>query len=440
MRIKKYRNAYLENLACSYEKWRIILKLGSSLSLDRKDLNRIKRPFRDLVRQLINYEVLFSHDNSHSVLKLLERKFSLSGESLQGDLSDRRLLVTHELSRTGAPKAALQLCRALKNASRLQVSVISLQDGPMRDEFEASGFDVILLDELPSSRESFLSYMQYFHAIYVVSCSWDFLQILKYIDKPIAWWVHEIFSEDTQLELIDEFISHVDLLLAGSPLVVDSFRSTVDPEQLVYLLYGLDPLSIPSPRNNKCLNFAIIGSICERKGQDIFLDAIYCLPENIRQQARFTIIGDTNDCDSGLLKKLKDAQGTFSELEVLDPVPFSELIEAYSDFDVIISASRSDPMPIVLTYAFMLKKLCLCSDAIGTARLVTDGENAVLFNGGDPQDLSSRIQDIIENAGRYSLIAERGAEIFNKYFLMSNFKQKVRAIDDSLVACKELKL
>jgi glycosyltransferase involved in cell wall biosynthesis len=413
MRIKGYRNSYLENLFCFCEKWRIILKLGFSLSMDRKDLNLMKRPLRKYVYRLINARIILFHDCSLTALQRLERNLSLSEEGLQGDLSDRRLIVIHELSRTGAPKAALMLCQVLKNDCGMRISVISLQDGPMREEFESLDIDVILLEELSVYKDHFLSFIAHFHSIYVVSCSWDFLRILKYIDKPVAWWIHEIFTEDEQFSIINEVTGNVDLLLAGSPLVIDGFKAKVSPDKLVYLLYGLDPLNIPRPKNKKCLNFAIIGSVCQRKGQDIFIEAISLLPELIRQRARFTIIGDTDDCDSDLLKKLKDAQGSFNELEVLDSMPFNELIAAYSDFDVIVSASRSDPMPIVLTYAFMFKKLCLCPDSIGTARLVTDGENAVLFNGVDPQDLSSRIQDIIENAGLYSLIAERGTDIYD---------------------------
>jgi glycosyltransferase involved in cell wall biosynthesis len=57
-------------------------------------------------------------------------------------------LVSHELSRTGAPKLALDVARSMVSAGA-KVNLISLVDGPLRDDFERSGVPVKVLQRRP---------------------------------------------------------------------------------------------------------------------------------------------------------------------------------------------------------------------------------------------------------------------------------------------------
>jgi glycosyltransferase involved in cell wall biosynthesis len=62
-------------------------------------------------------------------------------ESLDGEIT----IVSHELSRTGAPMLVLELARSLKHLG-LRVNVISMADGPLREEFVASDIPIKALD------------------------------------------------------------------------------------------------------------------------------------------------------------------------------------------------------------------------------------------------------------------------------------------------------
>ena len=45
----------------------------------------------------------------------------------------------------------------------------------------------------------------------------------------------------------------------------------------------------------------------------------------------------------------------------------------------LISPSRDDPMPVVMTEGLMLQKICLCSTNCGTADYIEDGKNGFVF-------------------------------------------------------------
>jgi glycosyltransferase involved in cell wall biosynthesis len=74
------------------------------------------------------------------------RKVAASSSLNPSDFLDGEItIVSHELSRTGAPMLVLELARSLKQLG-LHVSVISMVDGPLRQEFVASDIPIKALD------------------------------------------------------------------------------------------------------------------------------------------------------------------------------------------------------------------------------------------------------------------------------------------------------
>ena len=174
----------------------------------------------------------------------------------------------------------------------------------------------------------------------------------------------------------------------------------------------------------------VLGTVNRRKGADIFVEAIELLPPPIRKRAQFSIVGDKTEGD--FYQKIEDRIKHLDEVEISNSAPFDEFIEMYSNFDVIVSASRVDPMPIVLSYGFMFKKVCLCSDSIGTALLINDGHDGVLFKNESAADLSKKMMVIIENWEQYQSIGIAGRSIYEKHFSTSMFDMSIARIFGNL--------
>jgi glycosyltransferase involved in cell wall biosynthesis len=428
----------LENLYCNYEKLRIFIKLARTVPNKRSLINRTKKHIRIHLPEFLNNEILFDGCGegfaNEFLLKLARGK---AGARKKGGVesASRYLVVSHEMSRTGAPKAALMLAQTLKkNALDGNVCVLTLKDGPMREEFEAAGICVLSREEVPYRRSVFLEFVHDFDMVFVCSVAWEFLRIIRDVEIPVAWWVHEVIVTQEAVQMTKEFIPHVDLLLAGSPVVTAPFLDNFKRDMQM-LLYGLPSIRQSARESqNETVTFALLGSVCERKGTDIFISAIELLPDDIRKQARFVVIGDNDD--EKIYHKLTQVADRFDEVEVHGNMPFDELIGFYAGFDVVVSASREDPMPIVLTYAFMFSKLCLCSDAVGTALLIEDGKNGILFQKENPEDLCGKIKYIIENRDQWKDLPENGHRIYQEHFSMDGFEENIRKITSQLAGCK----
>jgi len=425
----------LDQLFCTYEKIRVFIKLALTVPNQRQTIKETKKHLRLHLPEFLKHEPLFGiTPSSISAMNDLQLKTARDKCRQNNSLQpiQRHLVIIHELSRTGAPMAALMLAKTLKKTADNQVCLLTLKDGPMREEFEQAGINVLTHFEVPDSKSIFVEFVNDFDMLFACSVCWDVLRIIGDIKIPVIWWVHEVITHPIELKRIEVFISHVDLLLAGSPLVTATFTGNLSPKRIQPLLYGLPPIQKPKRiHNTGVVTFALLGSICERKGTDIFIDAIQRLPSEIRTQARFIIIGQNDD--NVIFKKLTQAVDEYDEIELYDNMPFKQLVEAYDGFDVVVSASRNDPMPIVMTYAFMFSKLCLSSDTTGTALLMKNMESGLIFKNEDATDLAKKMTYAINNRLECKKMAEDGKKIYQDHFSMNNFEKSIHQVTNHFI-------
>ena len=98
--------------------------------------------------------------------------------------------------------------------------------------------------------------------------------------------------------------------------------------------------------------------------------------------------------------------------------------------DVMICPSREDPMPTVAAEAMMHSIPCILSDAAGTAEYVRDGVDGFIFPNGDIRALSAGIQWCIDHSQKLSEMGIRARKIYEKYFSMKVFEEKLLDIVD----------
>lgn len=410
-----------------------LLNILGRVPKDIKKIKNIRNWLKETIGRSMGYVAIFratlpeiSKNNLAKMSKRIKEKLD--------DNKPKVLLVSHELSRTGAPKALLMMAKAVRDVYDCNPIVFSLKDGPMKDDFEKEGLSVFLPSDMPFMLNDLKVFLNQFDCIFVNSVSWEILNLAKEIDTPVLWWSHEIFTKKWVFEKINDCIDGIDMFLGGSPLTLDVMENKYKLDNSDLLLYGLDELQLPKTEKADCsIVFSIIGTVEERKGTDVFIDAIKNIPLSIRKNAKFKIIGDVGDGSEKYYQNmLKRAKG-INEIEFLPSMSFDDLLKEYANSDVIVSTSRNDPMPIVLTYAFMFSKLCLSSNATGTSLLMDDMQTGVLFESGNSKGLSLKIIDIIENNKKYESIAQNGYKVYKNNFSQEQFKGKVKELLDKYI-------
>ena len=259
--------------------------------------------------------------------------------------------------------------------------------------------------------------------------SWSYPFFGKYEKDvpPKIWWVHEdFFKKDafrSHISIIKDVASTVSECWSGSPVTLKGLNNICPTVKNHLVLYGTPDLKVESIAHKK-ITFLFPATITERKGQDIFAKAIEMLPNNIREQAEFVFVGQ--NVDPKLYKELKKFSEKYSTVALLPETDFDNLMKYYAESDCIVVPSRSDPMPMVATYGFMMKKLCIISNSIGTSLLVEKNKNCIVFENENAEQLANILQDIIENFEKYKPIAENGRKVYEKYFSLESFKENIK--------------
>lgn len=406
------------------------------------------RLFKDAIKEILSYQnSLFFNDTkcTKTMLNLanevLTKRIKKNLETINFKSDNPKILIlSHDFSLTGAPKAALMLTKTIKELYNISPIVLSLNKGEIAEEFSKENIPVLYYNELPPFKTDYLEFFNQFDLIIANSLMFDFLSKVKFIKTPVIWWSHEIFTTKRELRKIKEFMPHLFSFWGGSPLTRNILAKINDKKKNSLVLYGLPEISLPesTDKENNKIVFSLMGTWDERKRQDLLLKAIKHLSENIRKKTTFYIIGA--QIDKKYSSKLVKEFEKYPEVTILPQQSFDELLNYYAKSDVILSTSDFDPMPIVVTYGLMFKKLCLCSDAIGTALLIKDQFDGLLFKAGKAKDLSHKIENIVENFSQYKTIAERGYDIYSKNFSVDLFKENLKKhIDEAISFHQEQK-
>jgi glycosyltransferase involved in cell wall biosynthesis len=359
-----------------------------------------------------------------------------NSELLELAVKSKILLVIHEFSRTGAPYAVLYLAQALYSLYGIRSLVIAPKDGLIREEFEQAGFPTVvdpLLFKYQSYSSEACDFVTAFERVIVTSLSsFKFISYFRGIGKHLTWWVHET---DVSFNTFAKNAVDLALLFAaceaiwlGSPLCFPLAGKYTTTDKLHQLLYGCADKAVPHrPHQSGKMVFTVFGTVAPRKGQDVFLEAIELLPDALKQKAIFRIIGSSFTDARAIIfyKNVRAKAALIPEVECIESMPPDQLIAFYAETDVLVSASREDPMPIVVTEGLMFSKVCLCSSAIGHAQLLEDGKNGLIFAKESAEELSQKMAWILNNPTEMAALGIAGRKVYEKHFLMSAFVSNV---------------
>jgi glycosyltransferase involved in cell wall biosynthesis/SAM-dependent methyltransferase len=357
-------------------------------------------------------------------------------EVLRLGINSKILLVAHDFSRTGAPYAVLYLARAIFSLYGIRPVVICPNNGSIREEFEQEGFPVIvdpLLFKYKKYSSEVCDFVASFERVIVTSlASFDFIRYFRGIGNHLTWWIHETNAGFTAVASMTDdlplLFAACESVWLGSPLCFPFALRYSSPDKLHLLLYGCEDTTLPHrPHPSGKIVFSIVGSVEPRKGQDIFLEAIERLSEELRSKAAFRIIGSPLPYDDSvsLYKKVCAKALLMPEVDCIENMPPDKLLEFYAETNVLVSASRDDPMPIVITQGLMFSKVCLCSSVIGHAQLLEDNKDALIFTSGSAEELSEKMAWLIQNPDELMILGIAGRKVYEKYFLMSRFVNNV---------------
>lgn len=336
----------------------------------------------------------------------------------------RVLIITHNLNLEGAPLFILEYAKWLVNEAGFSVNVISAQEGPLRTSFEELGSNVTLMnagdiygsadEEIFHSRVAELSHQLDWENIDLVVCNtlanfWG-IHLARLGGCPSLFYIHE----STSIQRFFENSLPSDLLPLVSSAFADCTRALFlcqatrdyyedlnlnNNFQIVPSWIQLDQLDQYKASHSRDvlrqrfgfsdneIIIANIGTVCERKGQHIFIRAA----EHFNRQhphgpkVRFLLVGAREGIYLDLLKRDIAHLG----LENLTLVPETrDVLDYFIAADMFVCSSFEESFPRVIMEAMALHTPIVSTNVHGIPELVQQRADAYLVPPGDHLALS----------------------------------------------------
>lgn len=354
--------------------------------------------------------------------------------SQNGIAAKRILLITHDLSLTGAPLMLYYAAKILKE-NGYGVTVYSRADGPLRYDYLRRGISVCLFEDYGFGESEIEQYFSRYHTILVNTVVLSGLvRKLEKAALPVMWWLHEEDNvyEEYQIRKLPQY-DKLHVYCVGKR-AVDSYEKYSGNRNAKQFVYGI-PEEIGRQQKHgiacdKKIVYAIIGCVSERKGHDTFMASIQKNWERWKDKAEFWVIGII----TGSQRKEMEETGA---VRVFGSLEHSDLIKMYAQIDVVVCPSRNDPMPVVLAEAMMNRKVCIASDMTGTAEKITPYENGLICHAGDVDSLSEQIEWVMAHKGRLETMGEKAYEVYKLHFSQERFQKNLLQIVGSMTSEKE---
>lgn len=345
-----------------------------------------------------------------------------------GEKTKQILLITHQLSYTGAPIAMMQLAQFFLKKG-YTIDVISLKDGPQKYDYDKMGISVWIIKNLEQNEKELEDVIGDYDKIVVntLACA-PVCEFLSGKDEQVYWWIHE---NELLFKQIKGYLEQL-RLKENIHVLAAGYYVQMLIEKYIKCTAQIMNICIPDKKSivisHEKIRFAQIGLTDGMKGQEVFLRAIMLLPDKIRNLCEFYIVGSLKNANKDIVNAIRLAQKIYPCIYLLDEMEQEQLYEFYDEIDCVVVPSRLESMSAVMIEGFMKEKVCICTTTTGIAKYIKDGENGFIFPEGDSETLRDIIKYIVKKYNNMMEVKNRGRKIYEKYFSPECFEQTVKKL------------
>lgn len=361
---------------------------------------------------------------------VLKRQKRILSEFLKDSNGKKILLISHQLTTTGSPLMLYHLAKELIKDG-FNPLVVSYNGGSLTKSFEEIGVKVLVGEVYSDNKQVLKNLASNFDK--VIANSIVCFSAIDEINDAI-WWIHEGQSIETgfmkdypELETVLKKAKNIFVVSEYAQEVINKYNPN---SQIIKL--GIEDFykeEIKKDKNEK-IKFAIVGDICDCKGQDILVDAINKLDKEHLEQSEFYFI-----CDKKGRRYRKVVNYTKKHKNVF----FNGLIfnqeqkwKTFSDMDVFIVPSRDESCSLVTLEACMLKKPVIVSKNVGAKYMVKEGENGYIVQTANSEQFKNAIAKIIFNKNKLTQMGEISRK---QYENLATFDKHIEELQKLIKMC-----
>jgi glycosyltransferase involved in cell wall biosynthesis len=384
----------------------------------------------------------------------------------RGERRGRRVLAfTNVLSQGGASLYLFDLLREARRQGRIDPTVLTAVDGPLRGELEELGVQVHVAS--PSSLESLVPYLDRVEELAAWAAPGDFELVLvnttsghtvtgaavaARLGLPAVWTIHESFElSELWAGLGPDVRAHAEATLAAAALAIfeadgtrEMYRGVLDDRRCETLPYGLDPKPIDrfraefEPAKARAEEgipvdadlLLCVGTVEPRKAQIPLALAFEQVAERF-PNAHLAFVGTDTRSPSLALTDRVEASPL---LERFHLVPATDRVQRWFGMaDLFVCASDVESLPRSVLEAMIWETPVLATDVFGLPELIDDGETGWLCDARDIAKLTAGLERaLVSTAAERERIGSAARQLVTTRHALDDYARRVSDLLDGV--------
>jgi GT2 family glycosyltransferase len=384
----------------------------------------------------------------------------------------RAVAITPNLNYEGAPIFLFELARYLAEQPGVQITVASAADGPLRARFEQAGLKVEIWDSaalsgavtpaaFQTALKNFAGARSWEHAdLFICNTllSWWGVHLAAHLGKSSAFYIHESnavkrFFQPTLPSLMHETVEEA-LRLATRVVFTaratraiheelnlnDNFRtlaSWVDFARIDAFAAAHDQVALRRKHglDPDAVLVVNIGSVCERKGQHIYIRSIDLLGKELPtlfpgKKIQWVMVGAREGLYMETLREDIALMG-LHDVKIFNETP--DIYDFYRFADLLVCTSFEESFPRVLLEGMVFGDRIVSTDVNGIAEMLTNTDEAYLVPAGDQFKLAAALKRALADhfAGNSKMLSMARARAARHYHHARALPRHLQVIRES---------
>ena len=327
----------------------------------------------------------------------------------------RVLLVSHELSVTGAPNSLLRQARYFLSAG-CAVDVWTMAEGELLARYREAGLspELVANDRRAIEAKYAERRIRYDLAVCNTICTYKFVDVLRRCGMPVVWFIREtkLLDEsiwwDQDFERVFRSFPNLYTVSEYNAAVIRDYnpRVRVIHNAVADQFAGFSPVT-------KSIRFGFIGSFIPVKGLDILIEAFRKVRAGF-PDLKLHIAGRISVGDG---EKLAAETSGDSSIVWVGEVQGEAKRAFFDSIDVLCVPSLDEPCGLTVLEAAMYGKAVVTTDRTG-ANYVVDGSSGRIVRAGDVESLAAALRDMASMGG--NAIRAMGEHARTRYLKLSS--------------------
>jgi O-antigen biosynthesis protein len=358
------------------------------------------------------------------------------------ELAKRLLLVTHDLSFSGAPLVLYMLARYLQGEG-YTIGVLSAAEGPLEERYTRAGMAVIVAPGLKDdARIAAAALAEYGAAIVNTIVCWRSVYAARAAGRPAIWYVHES-SYGQELARTEPRVAGAlavaDAVLFPARATADLYRPLAPAANFVPVHTGLDMQRLEGHEDGfrkrpGTLCMVALASLEPRKGQDVLLEALRLLPADVLKGLECYLVGRALDWE--FYRELTGAAADMPNVHVVGEVPHERVTSYLRAADIFVLPSRDEALPISMLEAMHYGKGVVAANVGGVAEVVEHEANGLVVPAEDAPALAAAIERMARDTELRARLGARARDTFEADLTIERFGSEVATLLGRVVGGK----